>query len=264
MCADAPDMTAQIELAKGNVELGKEALSWWKTQAAEAKPTMKRAADTAEEVSRAQLGSMRNQDRLATEYDEYRKGTFQPVERRLVDDAMTFNTEAERERLAGLARADTASAFGAARAQLRRDTGRVGLDPSDGAYRASLADLAGLEALADAGNRNKARADARTVGRAMLMDSASLGRNLPSQQATSAQLALSAGNSAANTGQVPVAMAGQYAQMGASGYNTALQANQSASNIYGDITQARAGADAANGATAGAAGSAIGGIAMAI
>lgn len=247
MCADAPDMTAQIELAKGNVELGREAMAWWKTQAADAKPAMDRAANTAEEVSRAQLSSMRNQDRLATEYDSYRKNTFQPVEERLVGDAMTFNTDAERERLAGVAQADTASAFGGAREQLRRDTGRVGLDANDGAYRAGLASLAGQEALATATNRNKARSDARTVGRAMLMDSASLGRNLPSQQATAAQLALSAGNASSGNAQVPVTMANQYAQMGGQGYGAAINANNSAANIYGNVTrqQAAAGDDSA-------------------
>jgi len=264
MCADAPDQTAQIELAKGNVELGKEALSWWKQQAADAAPLVQRAADRADEVSRAQLSSMQNSTRLANEYDQYRKNTFVPVERKLVDDAMAFNTDAERQRLAGLAGGDTAQAFGSARAQLRRDTGRLGLSAEDGAYRASMADLAAKEALATAFNKNKARSDARTVGRAMLMDSASLGRNLPSQQATSAQLALTAGNSSAGTAQIPVTLAQQQAAMGGQGYGTALQANQAASNIYGNVASAEAGVDAANGQTAGAAGAAIGGIAIAI
>jgi hypothetical protein len=263
-CADAPDMTAQVELAKGNVELGKEALAWYKQQAEEQKPMIQRAADRADQVSLAQLESMKTQTDLSKEYADYSRNTFRPVEKRLVSDAMSFNTEAERERLAGLAAGDTAQAFGAARSQMRRDIGRAGINPADGAYTASLKDLASREALDTARGKNKARSDARTVGRAMLADAASLGRGLPSQQATSAQLAISAGDRAVGNAQVPISLATQNAQLAGAGYGTALQANNAASNIYGQVSSAQAGTDAANGQTAMAGGTAIAGIAMAI
>lgn len=258
MCApDAPDTSAMQQAAKDNVELGREALAWWKDQAKAAAPMIQRAADRADQISLAQLDSMNTNTKLASDYDQYRRTTFQPVEQALVKEAMDFDTEAKREELAGLARGDTAQAFGAARDQLRRSVGAVGGNPSDPGFVAAQASLAGQEALADSFSRNKARADARTVGRAMKMDAAALGRNLPSQQATSAQIALSAGNSAANTGAQPVALAQQGAAMGGQGYGTAIQANQSAANIYGNVAGIQQKADDNSGLW-GAAGNVLG------
>lgn len=237
-CSDGPDMSGVNAAATANVELGREALNWYQQAYRDQQPLVQRAADRADQVSLAQLDSMRTNTRIADDYDRYRRTTFQPLEEGIVRDAQNFDTEAERERLAGLAGADTAQAFGGARDQFRRDLGRSGVNPADGAYAAGLKEMAASEALATAYGKNKARSDATTLGRAMKMDAASLGRNLPSNQATSAQIALSAGNSAAQTGQVPVALGQGQAQLGGAGYGTAIQANNSAGNLYGQAAQA--------------------------
>lgn len=256
-CSDAPDMTAMNNIAAGQVELGREALQWYQQAYRDQQPLVQRAADRADQVSLAQLDSMRTNTRIADDYDRYRRTTFQPLEEGIVRDAQNFDTEAERERLAGLAGADTAQAFGGARDQFRRDVGRSGVNPADGAYGAGLKDMAAQEALATAYGKNKARSDATTLGRAMKMDAASLGRNLPSNQATSAGLALSAGNSAAQTGQMPVSLAQGATQMGGQGYGTAIQANQSAGNLYGQAAQIQQRADDSSGLW-GVAGQALG------
>jgi hypothetical protein len=241
-CADEPDLGLMQQAAMDNVQLGREAMQWYQKAHAEQQPLVQRAADTAEEVSRAQLASMKTNDKLAADYDQYRRTTFQPVEEKLVDDAMTFNTDGERERLAGLAGADTAQSFGAARSQLVRDAGRAGVNPADGGFGAGMAQLGAQEALATSFSKNKARQDAKTLGRAMLMDSASLGRNLASQQATSAGLALNAGTSAVGNAGSAVAVQQQATNQGAQGYGMAMKGNESGANIWGQ--QAKIGAEA--------------------
>lgn len=261
-CADAPDMTPVYEAAKASAELGKEALAWYKQQAADQAPMIQRASDRADQVALKQLSLMDQQLQLGQDYADYNKTTFRPAEEKLVSDAMTFNTDAERERLAGQAGADTAQAFGAARSQLVRDAGRSGIDPNDGAFKSGLTRMAGDEALQSAFLKNKTRQDSRTLGRAMLMDAVSLGRNLPSQQATAAQLALSAGNSGVGNSQVPIALSTANTQLAGQGYGTALQGYNQSGNLYATGAKIEVG-DGGAGLAQGA-GAAIGGIAMAI
>lgn len=97
----------------------------------------------------------------------------------------------------------------------------------------------------------------------MKADAAALGRNLPSAQATTAGLALTAGNSAANTAQIPANIAAQGTSMMTNGYNTAMQGNSSAGNLLLGQYNATAKAGDNSGAMMGM-GSAIGGIAAAI
>ncbi len=262
MCADAPDTSGMNEAAKGNLELGREALAWYKEQYQDQMPMRQRAADTAEAVSQSQLRAMDTQTGLAKDYADYSKATFRPVEESIVKDAMEFDTDAKREELAGLARGDNAQAFAGARSQMRRDIGRAGVNPADGAFSSGLADLASREALGDAHLRNKARTDATALGRAMKMDAAGLGRGLASNQATAQQIALSAGNSAVGNAQTGFNMAQQAQQGMGQGFQTGMQGNTSAGNIYGNIANIQNG-DGGAGLAAGA-GSAIGGIAMAI
>ena len=89
------------------------------------------------------------------------------------------------------------------------------------------------EATAKAGAANKARTNVETQGYARTMDAANLGRGLASNQATSAGVALNAGNSAvSNAGMTLTQGNAAAAQMG-QGFNTAIQGNQSAGNLYG-------------------------------
>lgn len=261
-CSDAPDLTPMYEAAKASAKLGEEALAWYKEQAAAQAPLIQRAADRADEVAGKQIQMMDQNMQLSSDYDKYRKETFVPVEKKLVSDAMTFNTDQERERMAGQAGGDVAQAFGSARSQLQRQAASSGIDPNDGAFAAGLTGLAGQEALQNSYLKNKTRQDSKTLGRAMLMDAASLGRGLPSQQATSAQIALSAGNSGVQNSQVPIQLSTNNTMLGGQGYGTAMQGYGQAGNLYGQAAKIEYGDGGAGLAQAG--GAAVGGIAMAI
>lgn len=231
-CSSAPDTSGLNRAAEANAGVAKDALEWYKQQYTDSAPARAKAAARADEVSGAQLDSMRTQTGLANEAADYNRNTFRPLERGIVSDAQNFDTEQERERLAGLAQGDVHQSFANARAITDRSLERRGVNPADGAYGAGALTLANSEALAGADASNKARSQAMVLGRAMKMDAASLGRGLPSQQATSAGLALSAGNSAVGNAQVPLSVAGQGADMVGRGYTTAIQGNSSSGNLY--------------------------------
>jgi hypothetical protein len=91
------------------------------------------------------------------------------------------------------------------------------------------------------------------------MDAASLGRGLASSQATSAQVALTAGNNAVSNTGAPITSMNQSTQANGAGFNTAISGNNSAGNLYGQVAGIQNQADANNNAWMGALGSAAGG-----
>jgi hypothetical protein len=95
------------------------------------------------------------------------------------------------------------------------------------------------EAAAKAGAANKARDAVETQGFARKMDAASLGRGLASNQATSAGVALNAGNASAGTAGLTMQQGNQAASMMGQGFNTAIQGNNSAGNLYATAAQAQ-------------------------
>jgi hypothetical protein len=103
-----------------------------------------------------------------------------------------------------------------------------------------------------------ARKGIETVGYARKMDAASLGRGLASSQATSAQVALTAGNNAVSNTGAPITSMNQSTQANGQGFNTAISGNNSAGNLYGQIAGIQNQADANSNAWMGAAGQAAG------
>lgn len=237
MCTDAPDMTAVNESAKASAELGKEALAWYKAKDAEAAPMRDTLNRKALEVADQQLASSKANDALSADYANYNKTTFRPLEQGIVADAAAYDTPEKRQAAADAAMADvnrSTAAVGDARARMLAANG---VNP--GSTRAMAAnagaDVAQAEQLA--GAAFQARKGVETTGFARKMDAASLGRNLPSAQATSAQVALTAGNNAvANTG-APVTAANQGAATYGAGFGTAIQGQGQAGSLYGKAAE---------------------------
>lgn len=264
MCSSAPDTSGINAAAAANANISKEALDWYKEQYAAEAPARDKAATLAEQVSQAQLAAMGTQTALAKDYADYNESTFRPMEQQLVKDAQLFDTEGKREELAGKALGDVNSSFDSAKDQTARMMARHGINMSDGSMAGSMRELTLDQSLAGAQAKNKARTDATTLGRAMKMDAVSLGRGLPSQQATAASLAMTAGSGAAGTAQIPVQVAQQGTQMMGQGFQTAIQGNNSAGNLYGNIANIQNGTDSANSGAMAGLGSAAGSIAMAV
>lgn len=120
------------------------------------------------------------------QWKEYKK-TYLPFEREFVEEARDWDSPERYARAAGDASATVASQFSKARDRMRRTPG---LDPSSGAFQASMAGLDTMQAAADATQQNAARANLDNQAMAIKTNALGLGKNLPAQ-------ATSAGNAAA-------------------------------------------------------------------
>lgn len=237
MCSDAPDYSGMNAAAQANAEVAKEALAWYKQAYQEQAPLREAAAAKANAVSDAQLASMQQNDAISKDYWNYQQSTFRPMERAIVDAAQTYDTEARRDQKAGEAIADVQQQMDAAQVQQMRGMARMGVNPNDGKFAAMANQMSMAGALGKAQAASKAREGVELQGYARKMDAANLGRNLASNQATSAGVALSAGNSAANTGSMALSQAQNATNQAGQGFNAAIQGNNSAGNIYGQVAQ---------------------------
>lgn len=236
MCSESPDTSGINRAAESSAEVGRDALAFWKQIYEDSAPAREQATATANQVSLAQARGMDTATRLAEE--AYAQGRpFREAERAMLEEANNFDTEAKREELAGLALGDVNQQFGAAKEQAMRGLQRTGVNPADGAYAGATKQITLAQALAGADAKNKARAQATTMGHAMKMDALSLARGLPGQQATQQNIALNAGNSAVGNAQVPLAVANSGGQMMQQGFNAAQDGNRTAGNLYGQIAQ---------------------------
>lgn len=306
LCSSAPDTSGLNRAAESSAKLGEDALAFYKDVYASQQPYRDQAMSLATRTSDAQLANMGRQSdfadrsldayekattrqgdlmdkqlgfadrqmKLAEGYDTYRKSVFEPLERGIVSDAQNFDTEGKREELAGMALGDVNQSFDSARQQAARSLMRAGINPNDGAYGGTVKQLALSQALAGADAKTKARQQALTVGRAMKNDAAALGRNLPSNQATSAGLAMSgtggvmgaagagaagaagnfmagtqganaSGNYALSSAMVPMNVMNQGAAVMGQGYGMGMQGYGQSGNLYGTAAnlESRGGSD---------------------
>lgn len=233
MCADAPDTSGMNAAAQANAAISKEALDFYKQTYAEQAPQREAAAKIAMDVANQQLESSKQNTAISNDYWNYQKNTFRPLEEGIVADAQTYDTAARRESAASEAVADVGMQAEAARQAQTRQQQRMGVNPSSGKALALQSQMGMAEALGKAGAANTARDKIELQGYARKMDAANLGRGLASSQATSAGVALNAGNSAVGNAGTPLTQAQQGASMMGQGFNTAIQGNNSAGQLYG-------------------------------
>lgn len=219
------------QAAQANAQVAREALEFSKRQYEESKPRQAEFDELVRRVVGQQLQIGDENQALAREYADYMRTVFHPLEREIVADARAFDTEGRRREEAGRAMSDVRGAFETQRGILRRERERMGVNAASGASQALDAEMAAREAAAVAGAGTAARRNVETLGLARRMDAASLGRNLPANQATSAQVALSAAGSAAGTGAQPLNQFRANAGLMQQGFGTAIQGYGSAGNL---------------------------------
>lgn len=243
MCSDAPDMTAMNITAATQAELSAEQLAFAKQVYQETAPDRAAAAERAAAVSDAQMRSMDTQTEIAKDYNTYQQTTFRPLEQGIVSDAQAYDTPERREAAAAAASADVEQNLAAQRGATLRDMQRKGVNPSSGQAMAMQGVMDLGAAKLKAGAANQARTQAETVGLARRMDAANLGRNLASNQATSAGLALTAGNNSTANAQVPLSVAQSGVGIMNSGYSGAQAGLSNAASTYGSIANIQSKAD---------------------
>lgn len=229
MCSDAPDTSGVNDAAEANAAVAKDALDWFKGEAERTQGQRDQTAATQNQVAQSQLDAMNTQTGIAKDYNDYNKTTFRPLEQRIVTDSQNYDTEGRREAAADSATADVRSATTRAMGASSRNLARMG-QSMGGINSVKQAQMA---ALAEAGAATGARRNVEATGRAMRMDAASLGRGLPSAQATAMQTGTAAGNSAVGASGAANGTAASAADLMGRGFNTGVAGNQSSGNLYG-------------------------------
>lgn len=230
--ADAPDTSRQDAVAEQMARMSEEQWNWVKDQYLAQAPTREAAAATAQQVSEAGLSSMKLQNQVVADYKADRDTLYRPLEQQLVTEANNYDTAARRDAAASEAVADVGMQAEAARQAQTRQQQRMGVNPSSGKALALQSQMGLAEAAAKAGAANTARDKVETVGRALKMDAVNIGRNNASSQATSASLALNAGQGATSAAVTPVNVAQGGVGMVQQGLGTSLNGLGGASNIF--------------------------------
>lgn len=250
-----PGMLASAEAARDIAQIQKqtadETLAFYKTQYSEMKPLF-------EEITRTDMNIQKANAARASEYSDYERETFRPLEKQIVKEAEDYSTEGKREALATTAAADVNTAFTNTRAQEGRALSRMGVNPNSGRFAALNNQLSLGQAATSAGAMNKTRTDAEQLGFARRMDAAGLGRNLAGNASTAYGVSLSAGEGARNNAMAAGNQMGQGYNATQQGYGAAANSYGTAGNIYGQEFQGRMQGYQANQAAQGAMWSGIG------
>ena len=157
---------------------------------------------------------------------------YQPVEDALIKEASNYNTNAEAQRQAGLAVADTQANYLSQRRALQQNMAQYGLSPTSGQYLAQQNALNINQAAARAAAANQARTAAQQLGWTKKYQVAALGQNMlnltgqMSQNAsnTGAQAANNAINSAANLNQSNLGNIQNFTNIGLNSYSSMANA----------------------------------------
>ena len=262
MCSpDIPAADPRIaEAALKNSAIAEDALNWYKDyQTNVLAPLQQRTADVNERVTNQAMDIAQRNSDISNDAYQYQKSTFRPIEQAIASSASSYDTEANREKLAGQAQGDVEVAFDQVAAARTREMQRSGINPSSARTAAVMAQMDTAKAGALAGAANKARTGAEAVGWARKVDAAGLGRGLSNQQATAAQIALSGGTSASNATGATAAGARADAGVMGQGFGTGIQGNSSAGNLFAQSSQQNiTGATTASGQQSELLGTAIG------
>jgi len=199
---DAPDYTplanASAAAADRMATLGQNQLDFAKQQYTDNAPLMR-------DIARKQGLAMDQQLAQGSDYYNYLKDTYRPVEQGLVSDAMAFDTDAYRNQLATRAAADSGIAFNRQRQANERAMASMGVNPNSGRFQAAAGQTALMQAANRAGAMTGARERAQQTGYARKLDAAGLGRGLSGASTAAYGSAIGAGSQAAGN----YGMAGQ-------------------------------------------------------
>lgn len=233
----APPPPDYSGIASSNAEVGRmqretaqEQLAFQKQVYADSKPQQDRLYQLANDVANQQMQIADANQKQANEQWDYYKGTFQPVERKMVDEAMNYDSKARQEQQASQATADVRSQMANANAQQNRAMMGMGVNPNSGRF-AGLSRAQAVQAGAStAGAATGARNQVIDKGIGLRAGAASFGRNMTNTAAQSYGLATNAGSSAVGNANTGFMSGTAYPQLLNSGYGSMLAAGNSQIN----------------------------------
>lgn len=161
------------------------------------------ALKTAQEYRQRFDDQASSQLEFAKEQQDRYKETFRPVEDRIAQDAMSWDSDERQAEMAAQARADVMGNAAAAQQQQNRQMAAMGVDPRSGRFQGANRASTLQTALASAGAQNAARDNVRQQAQSLRQGAAALGQqvNQTGQQANQLGMqATSAGHQATLSG----------------------------------------------------------------
>lgn len=161
----SPIIAAQAQASQEQTELGREQLAWAKQQYANQKPFT-------DAFQNQQLESSSEQQQFAQEQRKQYEDVFQPEQKKLVDEANTYDTTARRDLNIGAAQGSVAQNMDAARTNAQSQLESFGINPASTRY-----------AALDVGTRAQQGASQAAAGTGASLQTEATGRQLTSQAA---------------------------------------------------------------------------------
>lgn len=208
----------------------------------------------------SQLGmSQDSLNRSTGEWDRY-KTTYQPVQDKMVSDAMTIDSAANQEKAAATAGTQVKDSFANAQAQKVRQLASMGINPNSGVSRDSLNTNAMTQAADEAVAMNNARYVVRDKGIAMRSNVAQFGQGVADQSMRLGQQAVNTGTNAVRLNNVGFDNSLKNTGVMTGAFDAATGGNKTGADILNrDYDNKMRGYEADQGAKGGMAG-AIGGV----
>jgi hypothetical protein len=172
---DAASYAAELEFDLGQQTLDFQKEYYNNTLA----PLQRRDMELREELQSELLPAIRQQNQFAEQQNQFYRDTFQPVERRMVQEAMDYDSADNVNRRMGIAAANVNQQFSNAQQQGSRALSRLGINPNSSAFARENARLSGQQALASAGAQTGAAFETMDRGVALRAGAANFGRNMP-------------------------------------------------------------------------------------
>ncbi len=182
------------------------------------------------------LARGKKQDDFADEQNAYYKSTFQPVEKKMVEEATNYDSADNVQRRSGIAAANVNQQFSNAASQKARLMGRYGLNPNSSTFGAQAGADLRAAALGAAGAATGAAFDTQDKAIALRAGASNFGRNMPNTAA-----AYYAGGNASGANASATSSAGLSNLIGANNtmnnaygsyFNQTGQVGQNLSNAY--------------------------------
>jgi hypothetical protein len=232
LCPDAPDTSGINDAARANAEIAREALAFYKdAYKNDILPAQQRQAELTGRLADDYLDTSAQQKQFAKEQNQYYKDTFQPVEKKMVSDAMSYDSADNIKRVSGEAAANVNQQFSNVRGQSARLAGRYGLTSTAMSGPAGASERA--QALGAAGAATGAATATRDKGIALRSGASNFGRNMPNTSAAYFAGANNANAGAANAGQAGFSNTMAGANFMGQGFGMGIQGNNSAGALFG-------------------------------
>jgi hypothetical protein len=232
-----PDTSGINQAATDSAALSRDALNWFTGEMERTKGQRDATAARDDQIAGAQLEGMQFATQEAKELAERRKTVFDPVENKLVADAVGFDTPGRRAQAVAEATADVEGAAGRALQANSRALMRTGATLEGPAAAALMQDASLDKARAVAGATGAATRGVEQQGWARMSDAAALGKGTVGNQATQQQIATSAGGAGVNAGAGGIQAATSGVPTMQAGFNTGTQALQTAGQLFGQAGQ---------------------------